>query len=362
MQDQFIVIMAGGKGERFWPESRLERPKHLLPIVGSSPMLRQTLDRIGDLVPREHILIITNVSQQSAIREMCPDLPPDNVVAEPVGRDTAPAVGLAMALVRHRNPKAVFALLPADHVIHDAEKFQACLRSGFEVARSQKVLVTIGITPTHAATGYGYIHRGTEWAGHEGRGIYDVKRFVEKPSIERAREYVHSGEYFWNAGMFVWSVESITEAFQLHHPALLEGVNSISQGLRDGRELSELLGATYPTLEKISIDFAMMEKAKNVVTIQSTFDWDDVGEWPAIERHGAKDGEGNLLSGLGVVQQASNNIVYNDGKRITALLGVDDLIVVHTEDATLVCHRSKAQEIKGIVKALGECDSTRGFL
>lgn len=362
MSDQFIVIMAGGRGERFWPESRLNRPKHLLPIVGTQPMLRQTLDRIGDLVPKANIFIITNVSQQQSIREMCRDLPPENVVAEPVGRDTAPAVGLALLLVKNRNPNAVFTLLPADHVIHDEEGFRACLRTGFEVARSADVLVTIGIAPTHAATGYGYIQRGPERKGLEGRGIYDVQRFVEKPDVVRANAYLASGEYYWNAGMFVWSVDAISAAFAAHQQVLLEGMNEIEQGLRAGSDLPGLLERVYPTLAKISIDFAVMEKAHNVVTIESSFDWDDVGEWTAIERHGEKDPDGNLLAGLGLAHGSSNNIVFNDGKRITALLGVEDLIVVHTEDATLVCHRSRAQDIKDVVKSLGEKKATQSFV
>ncbi len=362
MDDQFIVIMAGGKGERFWPESRLKRPKHLLPIVGSSPMLRQTVDRIGNAVPKENIFVVTNVTQQEAIREMCPDLPSENIVAEPVGRDTAPAVGLSMLLVKQKNPNGVFTLLPADHVIHDSEGFQKCLQTGFDLAGGSDVLVTIGIAPTHPATGYGYIQKGEALDRFEAQKAFKVKRFVEKPDLAIATDYVESGEYYWNAGMFVWSVKAIESAFSKHNPALLQGIEKIEKSIADGQSLADALDVVYPNLERISIDFSVMEKAENVVTIESTFDWDDVGEWPAIERHGDKDDAGNLLSGLGMAEDASNNIVFNDGKRVTALLGVDDLIVVHTEDATLVCHRSKAQDIKKIVKTLGSGANTEKFI
>jgi len=362
MDDQYIVIMAGGKGERFWPESRLTRPKHLLPIVGKSPMLRQTLDRIGDVVPKENIFIVTNVTQQAPIREMCPDLPSENVVAEPVGRDTAPAVGLSMLLVKQRNPNGIFVLLPADHVIHDSEGFQRCLKKGFSVARSADVLVTIGVAPTQPATGYGYIHKGEPLPGDDGDNVYKVQRFVEKPNLEKAKEYLRSGEYFWNAGMFAWSVDSIESAISKYNPALLEGIVEIQSKVFSGLSLEEALAEVYPNLEKISIDFSIMEKAENVVTIASTFDWDDVGEWPAIERHGNRDEHGNMISGLGLIEDGKQNLVYNDGTRITALLGVEDLIVVHTEDATLVCHRNRAQDIKKVVFRLGQNSDTKVFI
>ena len=358
MNDQYIVIMAGGRGERFWPESRTSKPKHLLPIVGSSPMLRQTLDRVGNEIPKSNVFIITNVQQEAAIRELCDDLPPENIVSEPVGKDTAPAVGLATVLVKHRNPNGVFAILPADHMIHNADAFQDCLQHAFEVATASNCLTTIGIVPTQPATGYGYIHKGDALKGFEGQGAYQVQQFVEKPDLETATRYVNSGEYFWNAGMFVWSVAAIDEAIQRFNPGLHAGLEKISARLKAREALASILEDVYPTLEKISIDFSVMEKADNVVTIESTFDWDDVGEWTAIERHFEKDPDGNLLAGAGMVKGGKSNLVYNDGKRVTTLLGVDDLIVVHTADAVLVCHKSKAQEIKSVVKELGSNPET----
>ncbi|GHB94899.1 mannose-1-phosphate guanylyltransferase [Cerasicoccus arenae] len=354
MPEKFVVIMAGGRGERFWPQSRLRRPKHLLPIVGDKPMLTQTVERLEGLAPAKNILIITNAEQRDAVVEVCPMLPPENVIAEPVGRDTAPAVGLAMELVRARDPEGVFAMLPADHVIHDAEGFRRVLSAAFEAAAKEPVLVTIGVEPEFPATGFGYVHKGEQYSEIDGLPVFRVQRFVEKPDLETAKSYVESGEYYWNAGMFVWTVPTVDAAFAAHSPTLHTALGKIKDALAAKESIVEILAREYPTLDKISIDFALMEKADNVVTMPSAFDWDDVGEWPAVSRHHKQDAAGNVIKGAGWVEQGSGNIVFseNDG-HLLALVGVDDMIVVRTADATLVCPKSKAQEIKKLVKELG---------
>ncbi|HCR37504.1 MAG TPA: mannose-1-phosphate guanyltransferase, partial [Opitutae bacterium] len=342
-----------GRGERFWPQSRQKRPKHLQAIVGESTMLAQTLDRLSGLVPAENIFIITNCEQRATVLEDCPQLRPDNVVGEPIGRDTAAAVALATVLVKRQDPTGVFALLPADHVIHNAPGFQDVLGSAFEAAEREPVLVTVGIKPTAPATGYGYIERAdirTKLDG--GRPLYDVKRFVEKPDLKTAETYLASGNYFWNAGMFVWSVKAISSAFQQCSSEHFSLMQSMEQGLDAGKSLNTVLEELYPKLEKISIDYAIMEKADNVVTVESDFDWDDVGEWPAVARHYEPDAKGNVLRGDVVTQDAKGNIVISSNGHLTALLGVEDLIVVHTEDATLVCPKDQAQSIKQLVKTI----------
>jgi len=357
MPENFVVIMAGGRGERFWPQSRLRRPKHLLPIVGDRPMLTQTVERLDGLIPPERVLIITNAEQRDAVLEVCPMLPPENVIAEPVGRDTAPAVGLAMELVRSRDPEGVFAMLPADHVIHDAEGFRRVLAAGFVAAQSNPFLVTIGIEPDQPATGFGYIHKGEPLTEIDGLPLFRVRQFVEKPDRETAQRYLESGEYFWNAGMFLWSVPTVDAAFADHAPELHGALGEIRKALEAREDIAAVLEREYPKLEKVSIDYALMEKATNVVTLPSAFDWDDVGAWPAIARHHQKDGAGNVIKGDGWVEQGAGNIVLSeeDG-HLLALLGVDDLIVVRTADATLVCRKDQAQEIKKLVKKLGEHD------
>lgn len=351
---RFVVIMAGGKGERFWPQSRLSRPKHLLPIVGDKPMLTQTVERLEGLVPPGQVLVITNVEQRDAVLDTCPMLPPENVIAEPVGRDTAAAVGLATVLVGHRDPEATFAMLPADHVIHNGEGFRSILETAFRAAEEEDALVTVGIKAAYPATGYGYIHRGDEVSSIDGQPVYAVKAFKEKPDGETAREYVDSGDFYWNAGMFIWRVPVISREFDAHTPDLWKALGEIRRGLEAEKPLKDLLETHYPELEKISVDYAIMEKAKTVRVVESAFDWDDVGEWPAVERHHDQDEGGNVAKGKVVIQDASRNIVINDGKHTTAVIGVEDLIIVQTADATLVCPKDKAQEIKKLVKKLGE--------
>lgn len=354
--------MAGGKGERFWPASRLERPKHLLPIVGDRPMLTQTVERLGDFLPMDNVYIITNAEQLEGVRKVCPMLPEENVVAEPVGRDTAAAVGLAMLLIKTRDPEASLAMLPADATIKDAESFQEALDIAFKAAETSSSLVTIGIEPTEPATGYGYIHRGPAKTVIDNRDIFSVRQFKEKPDLETAKCYLQSGDYFWNAGMFVWKVSTISDALAEFTPNLKKGLDAIEARLGKGENLEPLLAELYPDLEKISVDFAIMEKAKNVVTLAATFDWDDVGSWPAIARHFPADAMGNVKNGAAKFVDSSNNIVVSEKDHLVAVLGAEDLIVVHTADATLICKKDHVGKIKALVHSLGENEAYKKLL
>lgn len=351
---RYVVIMAGGRGERFWPESRLAQPKQLLPIVGEKAMLAQTVDRLAGLVGPEDIFVITNAEQRDAVLSVCPELDPAKVIGEPVGRDTAAAVGLATVLVRRLDPNATFAMLPADAVIHDADGLRATLEAAFEAAEADPVLTTIGITATHPATGYGYIQQGEACGEFGGSTVFKVARFVEKPDAATAQAYLETGGYFWNAGMFIWSVNAIVAELEASTPGLWKALQAIDSGLAAGNDINALLMEHYPSLEKISVDYAIIEKAQNVVMLESRFDWDDVGEWPAVARHYPADAEGNVARGAAHLENAKGNIVFNrDPDHLVALLGVEDLIVVKTDDATLVCHKDQAQAIKDMVKAIG---------
>lgn len=356
-----IVIMAGGRGERFWPQSRIHRPKHLLPIVGETPMLQQTLQRLGDSFASENVWIITNGEQVEAVRECCPEVPPAQIVAEPAGRDTAAAVGLAALLVQRHDPECAFAILPADHVIRDQSGFQSVLHSAFSLAEEQQVIVTIGIPPTHPATGYGYIQQGEEQGQSLKHPVFAARQFREKPDEATAREYIASGGYYWNAGMFVARPAVFLEALKKYAPGLYEGLAKIDDELNT-QALDEVLAGIYPQLEKISIDFAVMEKADNVMLIPASFDWDDVGEWPAIARHSQADQDGNVTRGEVLCEKASNNIVINDGKRVTVVVGLENTIVVETADATLVCSRERAQEIKAAVSRMSKNPDWQKYL
>jgi mannose-1-phosphate guanylyltransferase len=363
MSQRYVVIMAGGRGERFWPVSRQARPKQLLPIVGDKPMLTQTVDRLSGLVDPANVFVITNAEQRDAVLEVCPDLDPDKVIGEPVGRDTAAAVGLAAILVRREDPAATFAMLPADAVIHDAAGLRATLETAFQAAEAQPVLTTIGITAEFPATGYGYIQQGEKLGDYAGREVFNVQRFVEKPDQETAEAYLQAGDYFWNAGMFIWSVPSIIAELEKNTPTLWAALQVIESGLEAGQELDALLREHYPKLEKISVDYAIIEKATNVVMVESGFDWDDVGEWPALARHYPADESGNVVRGTAELAHAKGNIVYSpDETHLIALLGVEDLIVVKTDDATLICHKDKAQELKALVKTIGAKETYRKLM
>ena len=353
MSEPYVVIMAGGRGERFWPASRLKRPKQLLPIVGDTPMLTQTVERLSGLVPPERIFVITNQEQLAAVGEVCPALPKENLIGEPMGRDTAAAVGLALLLVRKKDPDAVFALLPADHVIHDSAGFKDTLRAAFTAASEQDILVTIGITATHPATGYGYIQVGETLMEAENQTVNSVVEFHEKPNREKAEAYLESGNFFWNAGMFVWSTHALEAALKSHAPGLYESLSALDADWDASGSIDSAMSIHYPKIDKISVDYAIMEKAKNVAVIESAFDWDDVGEWPAIARHESQDNSGNTLKGETVLRDAAGNIVVAQDKHVVSLMGVEDLIVVSTPDATLVCHKDQVDQLKSFVKEIG---------
>jgi mannose-1-phosphate guanylyltransferase len=254
--------------------------------------------------------------------------------------------------VARRDPEAVIAMLPADQVIHDTGAFRDVLAAAFEAACAEPWLVTIGIRPTEPATGFGYVQRGSLLARAQGREVFSVARFVEKPDVDTARRYLESGDYLWNSGMFVWSVASIRAALARHAPDIHAGLAAIEADLAAGRPVDATLAERFPSLRKISVDFGVMEKAGNVVTIPATFDWDDVGSWPSVMRHEAADANGNVLRGAAVVEGGDGNLVVSTPGHLVAVMGVDDLVVVHTPDATLVCPKSHAQRIKDLLRRL----------
>ena len=353
MKSRFIVIMAGGRGKRFWPRSRLSRPKHLQAIVGRHSLLSQTIRRVEGLAPVENLLVLTHEEQLSHVLQDCPQLDPTQVIAEPVGRDTAAAVGLATALVQARDPQGAFAVLPADHAIRDSEGYGETLNRAFRAAESSDSLIAIGVKPTEPATGYGYIRVGEADREVGGAPLFRVEEFVEKPDRAKARSYVEAGDYFWNAGMFIWRASVIERAFSQFKPDLHKGLRVMRAELEAGKSAREAMADIYPRLERISVDYAILERAPNVAMVEAAFDWDDVGSWPALARHCERDEWGNAGKGSFVADQSSDNIVVSEDGHLIALIGVKDLIVVHTPDASLVCHKDKAQHLKKVVEAIG---------
>jgi len=362
MAERVAVILAGGRGERFWPQSRTACPKHLLPIVGDRSMLAQTIGRLAGVVPGDRIFVLTSANQAAAVRAACPELGPDQVWVEPMGRDTAPAVAMAALLVAERFPGAALAMLPADQVIGDEAGFRATLTAAFAVAEGADTLVTVGIPPDHPATGYGYLLQGEQLGEAEGRAVYRVQRFVEKPDRATARRYLADGSYLWNAGIFVWRAEVVLAGLRQHAPEIAAVADRLAVGLAaagaDESARADVLAREYPAFPKRSIDFALMEKAEDVRVLAATFDWDDVGAWPALRRHLAEDAAGNVVRGSVVLVDASGNTVVTGGRTV-ALLGVDNLIVVETPDAILVCSRERAQDIKRLVQACAEDPATQ---
>lgn len=349
----YVLILAGGSGERFWPLSRKSRPKQLLALASEQTLLEGTLSRLDGLVPPERILILTNSDQEAAVRALCPQLPAENIVAEPAKRDTAAAIALGVGLISRRAPHATMAVLPADHLIRDTEAFQQTLRTAAQAAEYTGDLVTIGIRPTWACPGFGYIELGEPVPMDAAPGsppVSRVARFREKPNAELAETFLRQGGFRWNAGMFIWTIQAIVGAFQRHAPALGEFISR----LHSGHALPPLLQEVFPTLPKISIDYAIMEKAARVLVVESAFDWDDVGSWTAIAKYLQRDEAHNESNAPLTALEASNNIIFSDQKRQVALLGVNDLIVVQTADALLICNRHEAERIKQLVAGVPE--------
>jgi mannose-1-phosphate guanylyltransferase len=358
--DRYVIIMAGGKGERFWPVSREKTPKQLTTLLGKRSFLQQAVDRALPIVPLKNILIITNAVQAPAVRKQLPKLPKDNVIAEPCGRDTCAAVTLGAAIVGARSTTAVMAVLPADHVIPEEKKFQQVLSDAFDLATRGRVIVTIGIKPTEPATGYGYIKVGESLPTPAGTKpckttFFKAERFVEKPDYDKALEYVNSGHYRWNAGMFVWSFVTVTEGLQKHQPEMYEACQRWFKIANNSGKLNKALAKEYPAIKKISIDFALMEHAQNVVAADGAFEWDDLGSWTALARHLKADAEGNCAVGDFIHVDAARNIIFDartKHRTPIAVVGLRDSILVLTDDATLLAHKSQAQKIKELVAKL----------
>lgn len=344
----FACIMAGGSGERFWPMSRARTPKHLLKLLSERTLVEETVRRLGDAVPKENIFVLTNEVQLPATREALAGLvAPERIVAEPAKRDTAPAAALATALARSWGGEgATVALLPADAYIADAAMCGKQIRAALERAASAGTIVTVAIPPDHPATGFGYLEMGEDRATGPAGVIREVKRFVEKPNLEKAQEYLACGRYAWNAGMFFWSVATFVAEAERNTPELAKFIQEFPRG-----DFAAYLQAQFPALPKISVDYAIMEKARAVETLLAQFDWDDVGLWTALPKHLKNDASGNATRGAVAAVGSANNIAVSNGRTI-ALCGVKDLVVVETADAILVCHRDAVQNVKQLVPLL----------
>jgi mannose-1-phosphate guanylyltransferase len=367
-KNHFVIIMAGGRGERFWPVSREKTPKQLLTLLGKKSFLQEAVERVLPLVPAKNVFVITNAAQLPEVRKQLPKIPKDNLVAEPVGRDTCAAVTLGAALVGARSTTGVMAVLPADHVIPDEKKFQQVLGDSFDLASRGRAIVTIGIKPSGPDTGYGYIRVGEALPAPDGVKRYKTvfhraEQFVEKPYFDKAVEYVNSGQYRWNAGMFVWSFVTVTEGLQKHQPEMYEACQRWFKVAANPSKLNKVLAKEYPEIKKVSIDYALMEHAQNVVVADGDFEWDDLGSWTALARHIKPDPEGNCAVAEFIHVDAARNVIFDarskDRRTPIAVVGLRDSILVQTDDAVMLAHKSQAQKVKELVKKLAEIKEFR---
>jgi mannose-1-phosphate guanylyltransferase len=355
----YPIILAGGRGTRFWPLSRKKRAKQLLALDGKQTMIQQTVARLLPLVSSKRFWIITNEDSRTAITKQLPKLPKAQVLAEPEGRNTAPAIGLAAFLLLRENPEAVLGLFPSDHVIGDEKRYRETLERGIEIAAAGANIVVLGIRPNRAETGYGYIEAGSAFQGEALR----VRRFTEKPDAKKASEFVAAGNYFWNSGMFLWSARTLADALREHLPKTASLLEEIAAAF-GRRKFASAFRKLYPKCENISVDYAVLEprsakgeQAGNIYCLPADFGWKDLGSWTALhEHHTAKSSppEGNMVAASGVfLRNARGNYVYAPGKFVAAV-GVSDLVVVETPDALLITTREHAQDVGKVVKYLDE--------
>ena len=354
----FALILAGGSGQRFWPLSRNQRPKQLIPLLPGGPLLRQTVDRLRGLVAPERILVLTNADQVEPVRQLLPELPVDHVLAEPARRDTGAAVALGAAWVAALAPDAVMLTLPADHHIPDSAAFQRVIRSAAAAAGRHGDLVTLGVEPDWACPGYGYIERGEaiddddDGDEADGPAVYRVAGFREKPDRQLAEWFVEQGRFVWNAGIFIWTVAAVRRELAAHSPVLAGFIDRLLAGGRLPFTAEAVRAAGFEDLQPLSIDYALMEKSSRVLNLAAAFEWDDVGSWLSAARHLPEDPAGNRSNARIFTLDADSNVVFSDAEQQVALLGVRDLIVVQTRDALLVASQSRAEEIKHLVGKL----------
>ncbi|MBI9072815.1 MAG: mannose-1-phosphate guanylyltransferase [Melioribacteraceae bacterium] len=345
--EKFAVIMAGGVGSRFWPRSKQAKPKQLIRIFGENTMIQDTVGRLDGLIKPDHIYVITNKIQRPRVLEQLPQIPKGNIIAEPFGKNTAPCIGLAAALVEAKNKDAIMITLPADHLIQDTKGFQDTINTAVDYAYESKGLLTIGIKPTHPETGYGYIQVDDNVVAD---GIHKVMTFAEKPNIATAKRFMEVGDFMWNSGMFIWRTDAILNEIEKYMPELHEGLQELKPAIGTD-DFDEVLTKVYGQVKSISIDYGIMEKSDKVFLTKGKFDWNDVGSWEAVYRMTEKDENKNACIGDVYTEDTKKSYVFSP-KKFTALIGVSNVVVIDTDDALLICKRDKAQNVKEVVDYL----------
>jgi mannose-1-phosphate guanylyltransferase len=353
MPKLIAVIMAGGVGTRFWPRSREKSPKQLLEILGKGTLIQNTVRRLEGFIAPENVLVVTNKLQKAMVVKQLENVPEENILVEPVGRNTAPCIGLAAMHARRIDPSAVMVVLPADHVIQNPVEFRRVLQLAADTASASGSLITIGIKPTHPETGFGYIQMFTETGAHNPyaeRGVYKVKTFAEKPNVQTAERFLASGDFLWNSGMFIWRVDAILDEIKRCLPDLHNELQNIEPSIGEPN-YHVTLEKAYGIIRGISIDYGVMEKAEKVYVIPGDFGWSDIGSWDEVYRLSGKDEHGNSITGKVIQKDTSNSYIFSPDK-VVATIGVSDLIIVNTGDALLICKRGRSQDVKEVADYL----------
>jgi mannose-1-phosphate guanylyltransferase len=348
--------MAGGTGTRFWPKSRAKFPKQFLKIFGNETMIQATYQRLRGLANPKEIFIVTNADQSAETQRQLFELSEKNIIIEPFGKNTAPCIGLSAIFIKQLNPEAVMFVLPADHIVKDINKFHTVVKAGEKVALEKNCLVTIGIQPTRPETGYGYIQYDSDTKYHQ---AYKVRTFAEKPNLETAKKFLESGDFLWNSGMFVWKVSVILKEIEEHLPELYDGLMEIEKNI-NSPNFSQMLSKVYAQVKSISIDYGVMEQAKEVYVLKADFDWSDVGSWEEVYNMSPKNENGNISSGENhILINTKNCLISTSTEKTIATVGVEDLIIVDTEDALLICKKNQSQNVKQVVEILNKKNITK---
>jgi len=343
----YAVIMAGGVGTRFWPRSRFKRPKQLLQILDDRTMIQATVARLEKLIPAEQICVVSTEPQIEEIKKQLPVLKPENLIIEPKGKNTAPCIGLSAVILKHRDPEAVMAVLPADHRIDNEPYFRKVLAAAEVFAANRNCLVTIGINPTYPSTGYGYIQVNGKVDEIDAVDVFKVKTFAEKPDRVTAQRFLDSGDFLWNSGIFVWKVKAILQEIEESLPELYDGLKEIEKYLGTDSQ-DEVINKVYCQIKSISIDYGVMEQSENVYVLKGEFDWNDVGSWGEIYKISPRDDNNNVIFGKHVTKD-THGCLIDSPHRLIATLGVEDLIIIDADDALLICRRDLAQNVREIV-------------
>ena len=347
------VIMAGGKGERFWPRSRKNMPKQFLSLTDDGKtMIQHTVERIKPLVDIEDVFVVTNKNYEELVKGQLEGIPNENILLEPMAKNTAPCIGLAATYIKRKYQDAVMLVLPSDHLIKFNGIFINTLKEAVQVAKENENMVTIGITPTYPETGYGYINFGEAKEGSA--NVYQVERFVEKPNLEVAKGYLNSGKYLWNSGMFVWKASTILKQFEKYLPDMYQGLVRIEGGIATQEE-ANILENEFSNFTSESIDYGIMEKASDIYTLPGSFGWDDVGSWLALERFNSSNEDGNVVQG-NVISINTKNAIVQGSEKLIATIGVENLIIVDTADAMLICAKDSTQDVKKVIENLKICN------